>query len=234
MEAVDLAAAEDPFDDAEKGPERTCVVTRRKAAPDEMIRFVVGPGGEVVPDVRQKLPGRGVWVTASAARVTEAVRKQAFARGFKKKVVVSPTLADEVEALLTRDCLQFLAIANKAGQVIAGFGKVEEAIAGGAIEGVIHACDGGGDGARKLAQCLRRRFGDENVRPLIELFRSDQLDLALGRSNVVHAALLTGSASVAALVRCRRLALYRAQSPDSRQTLGEERGQGGCDETEAD
>ncbi|PNG25784.1 RNA-binding protein [Methylocella silvestris] len=224
MEAVDLAAAEDPFEDSEKGPERTCVVTRRKAAPDEMIRFVVGPDGGVVPDIRQKLPGRGVWVTASAAKVTEAVARQAFARGFKKKVAVSPTLAVEVEALLTRDCLQSLAIANKAGQVIAGFGKVEEAIAGGAIEGVIHACDGGEDGARKLAQCLRRRFGDENVRPLIELFRSDQLDLALGRSNVVHAALLTGSASAAALVRCRRLAMYRQEFPVSRQGPGQGRG----------
>ena len=83
-----------------------------------MIRFVLGPGETVVPDIRRKLPGRGVWVTASAARVEEAVKRQAFARGFKKKVGAPENLAAEVEALLTQDCLQALSIANKAGQVV--------------------------------------------------------------------------------------------------------------------
>lgn len=205
-----LAPDSPEADDPDAGPERTCVVTRRKGPPDGMIRFVLDPGGSVVADVRRKLPGRGVWVTADAAIVAEAVRRGAFARGFKKKVAASPTLADEVEALLTQDCLQFLSLANKAGQAVAGFGKVEDAIAGKAIEAVLHAADGGEDGRRKLAQLLRRRFGEKEVRPLIDLFTRDQLDLALGRSNVVHAALLSGSASVAVLGRCRRLALYRA------------------------
>ncbi|VFU09490.1 RNA-binding protein [Methylocella tundrae] len=202
--------------DSETGPERTCIVTRTKGPPGDMIRFVVGPGDVVVPDIRQKLPGRGVWVTASELRVAEAVKRQAFARGFKKKVLASEDLPAEIEALLTRDCLQALSIANKAGQIVAGFGKVEEAITGGSIAGLVHAADGGADGARKLGQSLRRRFGEGAVRPRIALFRSDQLDLALGRANVIHAALLSGSASEAFLARCRRLEMYRPAALEPR------------------
>jgi predicted RNA-binding protein YlxR (DUF448 family) len=194
----------------EAGSERTCIVTRETGAPQDMIRFVLGPRDAVVPDIRRKLPGRGVWVTASAARVAEAVRKHAFARGFKKKVVAPENLAAEVDVLLTKDCLQALSIANKAGLVVAGFGKVEDAIAGGALAGLIHAADGGADGVRKLGQCLRRRFGEGAETPRVDLFGSDQLDLALGRANVIHAALTSGAASDAFLRRCRKLALYRA------------------------
>jgi uncharacterized protein len=202
--------------DVEAGPERTCIVTRTKGAPEDMIRFVVGPGGVVVPDIRRKLPGRGLWVTARADRVAEAVKRQAFARGFKAKVTASAGLALEIEALLTQDCLQGLSIANKAGQVVAGFGKVEEAVAGGAVAGLIHASEAGADGSRKLGQSLRRRFGSDSARPCIELFSTSQLDLALGRTNVIHAALIAGSASEAFLARCRRLRLYRSGLPQSR------------------
>jgi len=202
--------------DVEAGPERTCIVTRTKGSPEDMIRFVVGPGGVVVPDIRRKLPGRGVWVMARADRVAEAVKRQAFARGFKTKVVASEALANEIEALLTQDCLQALSIANKAGLVVAGFGKVEETIAAGAVAGLIDASECGADGVRKLGQSLRRRFGSESARPRIELFCSGQLDLALGRTNVIHAALIAGSASEAFLARCRRLRLYRSGLPQTR------------------
>ncbi len=103
---------------------------------------------------------------------------------------------------------------------MAGLAKVEEAIAGGSVAGLIHASDGGADGVRKLGQGLRRRFGEGDARQRIALFRSDQLDLALGRANVIHAALLSGAASEAFLARCRKLATYRAagqgaEGPDS-------------------
>lgn len=209
-DADDADAGPERDSSGRDSPERTCIVTRVKGAPQEMIRFVLGPDAAVVPDIRRKLPGRGVWVTASAARVAEAVRKNAFARGFRKKAAAAATLAADVEALLEKDCLQSLSIANKAGMVAAGFGKVEEAIAGGALAALIHASDGGSDGVRKLGQSLRRRFGEAEATQRITLFRSDQLDLALGRANVIHAALLSGAASEAFLARCRRLALYRA------------------------
>jgi uncharacterized protein len=196
----------------EGSSERTCIVTRAKAMPRNMIRFVVGPDGAVVPDIRRKLPGRGVWVMGSAEAVAKAVKGQAFSRGFKKKVRVSPDLAVEIERELTRDCLQALSIANKAGQVVTGFAKVEEAIASGGILGLVHAAGCSSNGIRKLQQCLRRRFGDDRAKPWIGLFPSEVLDLALGRSNVAHAALAKGAASKGFLDRCRRLMLYRSAS----------------------
>jgi hypothetical protein len=201
--------------DADGSPERTCIVTRAKGLPEDMIRFVVGPGAIVVPDIRRKLPGRGVWVTARAGHVAEAVKRQAFSRGFKTKVVASEGLAVEIEALLTTDCLQALSLASKAGQVVSGFAKVEEAIASGAIAGLVHAADCGADGMRKLGQSLHRSYGDERARPRVELFRSGQLDLALGRANVIHAALIEGPASEGFLGRCRKLTLYRSGSREA-------------------
>jgi uncharacterized protein len=198
--------------DPEASTQRTCIVTRAKGLPEDMIRFVVGPGAIVVPDIRRKLPGRGVWVTARACYVAEAVNRQAFSRGFKTKVVASESLAAEIEALLTKDCLQALSLASKAGQVVCGFAKVEETIAFCTIAGIVHAADCGADGIRKLGQSLRRRYGDEWARPRVELFRSGQLDLALGRTNVIHAALIGGSASEVFLERCRKLTLYRSGS----------------------
>jgi uncharacterized protein len=195
---------------AEGSPERTCMVTRAKALPQDMIRFVVGPAAAVVPDIRRNLPGRGVWVLCCADIVARAVKSQAFSRGFKMKVTASPDLAVEIETELTRDCLQALSIANKAGQVVTGFAKVEVAIASGAISGLVHAAGCSADGVRKLRQCLRRRFGDDGAKPWIGLFRSEELDLALGRTNVTHAALAEGAASEGFLDRCRRLQLYRS------------------------
>jgi predicted RNA-binding protein YlxR (DUF448 family) len=192
-------------------PERMCIVTRERRAPEDLIRFVLGPDGMVVPDIRAKLPGRGVWVTARADLVAEAVRRQAFARGLKATAKADKTLPDEVDTLLERDCLQSLSLANKAGAVVTGFTKVETAIVGGNITLLLHAKDAGADGIRKLAQALRRRFG-EDCPPGINLFASSQLDLALGRSNVIHAALKAEPASKAFLARCRRLAAYRAIS----------------------
>jgi len=174
-----------------------------------MIRFVVGPDAVVVPDLRRKLPGRGVWVTARADKVGEAVRRQAFSRSFKTKVEASTELPMQIEALLIQDCLQALSLANKAGQVVLGFAKVEAAVAAGGVAGLVHAQDAGADGRRKLTQALRRRFQGE-TRPQVDLFESAQLDLALGRTNVIHAGLMAGMASEAFLSRCRRLALYRS------------------------
>ncbi len=198
--------------DAERSHERTCIVTRTKSMPRDMIRFVVGPNAAVVPDISRKLPGRGVWVMGSAEIVAKAVKSQAFSRGFKKKVTASPDLAVEIERELTEDCLQALSIANKAGQVITGFAKVEEAIASCAIVGLVHAVDCRPDGIRKLGQCLFRRFDDNLAKPWIGLFRSEELDLVLGPANVAYAALVEGAASEGFLARSRHLMLYRSRS----------------------
>src|ERR1017187_10387952 len=107
---------------------RMCAVTRQVRPIDELIRFVVSPSGEVIPDLKRKLPGRGLWISASRQAVAEAIRRNHFGRGFKRAVRVAPRLADETEALLARSATDALAMAAKAGQVVCGFSKVEEAV----------------------------------------------------------------------------------------------------------
>lgn len=199
-----------------KTTERTCIVTRRQAAPEAMIRFVRAPDGALTPDIRSRLPGRGAYVTARAELVAEAVRKHAFARTLKAKVTTTPTLVEDIDRLLEADCLQSLSIANKAGLVATGFGKVCQALETGGVSVVVEASDGAADGKRKLAQASRRASiatgqADGGVET-IGLFGSRQLDLALGRTNVIHAALAPGGPTQAFLARCRRLAAYRSKS----------------------
>jgi len=201
----------------ETGPLRTCIVTRAERPPEEMIRFVLGPDGTVVPDIRRRLPGRGVWTTATAKAVGEAAKRRAFERSFKTKAVTPEGLAAQIDGLLESDCLQSLALANKAGAVVTGFAKVESVIAEGKIAAIVHAIDGGADGKRKIGQALRRRFGDETP-PELETFDSRQMDLALGRTNVIHAALRTGPASDAFVARARRLRVYRSGENGSEPT----------------
>jgi uncharacterized protein len=192
--------------------ERTCIVTKIKGAPSSMIRFVAGPGGEVVADLRHKLPGRGLWLTARADIVAEAVRRNAFARGFKAPVKVSAALPSEIEALFAQNALQALSMCKKAGQIVVGFFKVEAATRAGKVIGLVHASDGAADGSRKLSQALRASCGGQ-LRPEIGLFTSSQLSLALGGTNVIHAALTEGAASEAFLSHCRNLERYRSAPP---------------------
>ena len=203
-----------PNDELDAGPrkggpgaERLCAVTRAVKPVDELIRFVVGPQG-VVPDLKRKLPGRGLWVTADRATLTDAIARNIFARGFKRDIRVTPELLDQTERLLVRSALDALAIAGKSGLVAAGFAKAEAAMARDTIVGLLHASDAGADGVAKLAGARRRRDDAEAI-AVIKAFTTAQLDLALGRSNVVHAALLAGPANDTFLARFERLERFR-------------------------
>jgi hypothetical protein len=196
---------------------RMCAVTRQVRPIDELIRFVVSPQGEVVPDLKRKLPGRGLWVSASRQTVAEATRRNQFSKGFKRDVRVLPTLAADTEALLVRGVVEALAMTAKAGQVVSGFSKVEGAIAQGQVQALIHASDGAADGIRKLDAIARQKTGngDESREiPLATALTSEQLDLALGRSNVIHAAVLAGPASKTFLSRSHVLVRYRMADDD--------------------
>lgn len=196
---------------------RMCAVTRKVRPIDELIRFVVAPSGEVIPDLKRKLPGRGLWVSASHQAVAEAIRRHQFSKGFKRDVRVAPTLAADTEALLVRFVIEALAMAAKAGQVISGFSKVEDALRQRQAEALIHASDGAADGIRKLDALVRQNAGindESNQFPVITALTSEQLDLALGRSNVIHAALLAGPASRTFLSRSHILVRYRMADDD--------------------
>ena len=204
---------------------RMCAVTREVRPIDELIRFVVAPSGEVVADLKRKLPGRGLWVSASHDAVAQAVRRHQFGKGFKREVRVAPTLASDTEALLVRFAVEALAMAAKAGQVVSGFTKVTDILEQrqnqNPIKALIHASDGAADGIRKLDAMVRQNTanGDESAKiPVVVALTSEQLDLALGRSNVIHAALLAGPASKTFLSRSQILVRYRMA--DDNRTAG--------------
>src|SRR5262249_53157531 len=187
---------------------RMCAVSREVRPVEELIRFVLSPEGAVVPDLKRKLPGRGLWIEASRARVAEAVRRNQFSRGFKREVRAAVTLASDTEKLLVKSATEALAMAAKAGQVVAGFAKVDEALSGGQAKALIDACDGAADGIRKLDAIVRQRggnHGESPVFPVITALSSAELDLALGRANVIHAALLAGPAGKTFLSRSQIL-----------------------------
>lgn len=191
-----------------QGSLRTCIVTRLAQAPDAMIRFVLGPDGAVVPDLRARLPGRGAWVSARREAVAAAVKKRAFVRAFKDPGATAPAdLPDRIAAALRADLRQAIALANKAGCLVAGFAKVEAAIgAPPGVAAVIHASDASPDGRRKLAAALYRRHGDAISRvPIVDDLSEDELDMALGRDHVIHAALVAGVGAAGCLARWRRL-----------------------------
>jgi len=192
------------------GTMRTCALTRDLKPVAEMIRFVIGPTGDVVADVKRKLPGRGLWVTATREAIEQAVKRNLFARGFKRDIKVTGEFAVEVDRLLERSALDALAIAAKAGQVVPGFAKVEAALDRDDIKALIHAADGAADGKRKLDGALQRKTAEKSREiATIAVFSGDQLDLALNRPNVVHAALLNGPGSETFVARSLRLVRYR-------------------------
>lgn len=196
---------------------RMCAVSREVRPVDELIRFVLSPEGEVVPDLKRKLPGRGLWIEASRTRVAEAVRRNQFSRGFKRDVRAAQSLASDTEKLLAKSAIEALAMAAKAGQVVAGFAKVEEALHGGQARALIHASDGAADGIRKLDAIVRQRGGNHGESPpfpIVTALTSAELDLALGRANVIHAALLAGPAGKTFLSRSQILVRYRMADDD--------------------
>jgi len=221
-----MLALADP--DLDNGPRtdrsatmRMCAVTREVRPIGELIRFVVSPQGEVVPDLKRKLPGRGLWVSASRRTVAEAVRRNHFSKGFKRDIRAAATLPADTEALLVRSATEALAMVAKARQVVSGFSKVEGALREGQAQALIHASDGAADGIRKLDAIVRQKHGnpDESqefpaVFPIVNVLTSEELDLALGRSNVIHAALLAGPASKTFLSRCQILVRYRMADDD--------------------
>jgi len=197
--------------------DRTCIVTRRQAEPDELIRFVAGPDSVIVADLKRNLPGRGCWVTADRLHIDKAAGRKLFARALRKDVTVPPDLGEAVDALLGRAALGVLGLARKAGAVALGATKVESAVRSGKALLVLHAREASEDGVRKITQARRATAyaGGPEIYAY-KLFSEAELSLALGATNVIHAAVLAQEAGNAVLKRMVALDRYRGGSPDDR------------------
>lgn len=141
---------EEPLAPPSTGPQRTCIATGETGAPERMIRFVVGPEGDVVPDLARRLPGRGLWVKAERAAVERAVAKNLFARAARASVKPASDLAERVERLLLERALADLSRARRAGRAVAGFVKVEQMVGQRRAGLLVVADEADGDGLGKF------------------------------------------------------------------------------------
>ncbi|MEQ8814874.1 MAG: RNA-binding protein [Thalassobaculum sp.] len=188
-------------------------MTRESGPRGGLVRFVVGPDDEIVPDVDERLPGRGIWVTADRAVLERAVEKRLFGRGAKQAVRVDPDLADRVEALLARRCIELLALARRAGSAVAGLAKVRQALETGRPGVLLEAADGAEDGRARL----RALAGD---RPVVATLTAAELAGAFGREHTVHGFVDSGGPGGGLADRLRRnadrLVGFRGPTPGPR------------------
>ncbi len=189
---------------------RFCALTHRERPASELLRFVAGPDERIYLDLARRLPGRGVWITADHQSISAAIKSKAFQRSLKKQVTVPPDLADAVEGLLARGSAQSFAMANKAGLLVTGFDKVSATIERGEASVLVHGMDAASGGRQKLDlkfHAVCRSNG--RPAPIFDCLTIDELSLAIGRPNVVHAALKAGGAADRFAQDAARLARYR-------------------------
>ena len=186
---------------------RRDIVSGEVLPENRLVRFVADPDGNMVPDVGAKLPGRGVWVQASRAAIAKAVEKKLFARAAKAQVVATPDLADRTEKALVTRMLGDLGIARRSGALVLGFDNVLRALESAKPpKALIEALDGSRDGKRKLYAASHRL---ELNCVVIETLTSAELGLALGRENVIHAAVQPGGLADRLIFDAERLSGFR-------------------------
>jgi predicted RNA-binding protein YlxR (DUF448 family) len=194
------------------GPERKCIATGETQPKQGLLRFVMGPDSQVVPDVFGKLPGRGVYVTASREALELAVKKKLFARGFKAQVKLPDNLPEEVERQTLRRLVDLLSLARKSGQAVGGYEKVKDWLGKEHATVLIQASDGSGRGKSKLSTPHRGNF--------IGCLTADELGMAFGRQTMIHAALASGGLSKRVVDEAQRLQGLREMVGGSGRTEG--------------
>ena len=201
-----------------------CMVTSRNLPDSQLVRFVLDPNQEVVVDLKNKLPGQGVWITASQSIVREAVTSGLLKQYFGEKTSTSLDLPHIVATLLTADSLRTLSLAKKAGQIISGFNNVKKALQNRGVMALIHANDATDNGLKKIAgTSLAVQTTGETEIVTIARFNRSELGLALGQANVVHAALLRSEIGRKLVSAVMKLDRY-LQTKDSTPSLGAENG----------
>ncbi|MCA1909837.1 MAG: RNA-binding protein [Magnetospirillum sp.] len=198
MESNDLVE-----DDLRKGPNRRCIVTGSVLPKEQLLRFVVGPDSMVVPDVEGRLPGRGIWLSPGRDVVNTALAKRLFARAARRAVVVPDDLADLIERILHRRCLDALALARRAGQAVAGFEKVKAELKAGRVAVLVQARDAAQDGRDKLKALAPGAV-------VVDQFDAAEMGAVFGRDHAVHACVAPGGLARRLTTEAALLAGFRA------------------------
>lgn len=192
-----------PADPATRSPQRRCIASGEVRPKDELLRFVVGPDGAVVPDPAGRLPGRGLWLSPRRDMLEKACARNLFAKAAKAAVRLPDDLPGRTEGAVRRRFLELLGLANRAGQTVAGFQQVRGRLAAGEGAMLVHAVDAAEDGRRKvLALARARRPG----LPTVAAFTAADLGGAVGRDAVVHLLVLPGGLAERLKTEAHRLA----------------------------
>jgi predicted RNA-binding protein YlxR (DUF448 family) len=186
-------------------PERKCIASGESQPKAGLIRFCVGPEGQIVPDILGRLPGRGIYVTADRALIDKAAKKGLFARAARQPVKVPDGLADLVEQLLAQRVVDLLSMARKAGDAVTGYEKVKDWLAKGQAATLIQASDGSERGKTKL-------HAPEGAGGFIGVLTAGEMGLSFGRERAIHAALAAGGLRTRVVVEAARLAGLRLQA----------------------
>lgn len=195
--------------------ERMCIVTRESLPAEAMIRFVAGPDGSVVPDLKRVLPGRGCSVKAERALIEKALKKNIFTRALRKDVKPAVDLADQVDRLLVAQLTGMMNLARKAGQFVSGATKVDNAVRSGQAVGVFHATDAAEDGVRKISQARKAwamMMDEPEEVPAFRLLSFEEMSRLMGDNAFIHAVALAGQAGEGVVKRAKLLETYRGGS----------------------
>lgn len=204
---------------------RTCIVTRQKYAPQDLIRFVLAPSTEVTPDLAKTLPGRGAYVVSNKEKVAEGAKKNAFAKAFKQSVTVPQGLADTIETILRKQVVEALAIANKAGLASFGYENVLKLANSGKAKMIIHASEGSERGFSKINSAITAELtlemneplhfsaksgkeANEKTAKLLRFLNGDELARATGKEGITHIGLKEGQALRLLLERAKKYQHY--------------------------
>lgn len=214
----------------ERDPQRSCILTRRTAPREELIRLALGPDGKVVPDVRARAPGRGAWIGVGRRALDEANSKGklkgALSRAFGTGPIEVPaTLGEMIETALRQQALDRLGLEARGGTLINGAERVEQAARAGKVHLLVHAADAGEDGRRRLDQAWR--VGGGEASGLVFPEGRTILSVALGRENVVHLALTDAAAARRVLHAINRWQAFI--DPDAGVERGHAAGSGSAD-----
>ncbi len=187
---------------AAETPQRRCIASGAVKDKQSLLRFVIDPGGQVVPDIDERLPGRGIWVSADRRMLTKACKKNLFAKAARAQVSVPADLVERVEELLVRRCLATVGMARRAGQAVSGYEKVSEWLRAGR-GGVLLAAADGAPGAR-----AKIRAACPDV-PVLDVLSGDELGLTSGRERTVHLVIAPGKLASGVRREAARLSGFR-------------------------